>query len=1105
MRPSLPSTFVAGFLAICALVASSRIQAKESAPNQQPTAAPDTPTTAVTLDITGIEGKGQVQEMSARLQLIASLPYRLVDQNGRLRVRAGIFSDYSTAQQYAKLLQTGGFPDCRVMPYTSDESVIANLARDLPDATSSRSMRSGSETLQPKRRSDEVPEQALNPYGDHRQPTDEPSKLQHDSARQALVSDGWQLLELGRLELAQEKFEQASAEPALRSEALYGLANLAYRRRKYGEATQLLEKLAERHFRRHETLPLLTASLFHDGHYEHAAESADRIPDSAVRDHWLRLIRKKQVRNDLRGILENPRLRSDGAALTAALNRNSRALAECAEPDLFIRLGRDLLTLGQRSSAARLSQRILAACPRNRELRKGILQLLAAARPDTATLDAVNKEIAVPGAPYGVRKDLLQLRVQLLRARADRLANSGPEQKERAADIYRDILRTRPDDRTSLSALAWRDFEQGKYQDAAERFERLHRMDPADRSSRQGLVLCLTRSGQVDRAKSLASHPPDPELLLPVLSAQLSRLPPDSAELPGIAQEVMALDPGNMQALTALAWWHYHHGDFDASERSFRRLLTLRPGDPDVVNGLANALLRQDKLAEALRVTGTASSLTAELKATEASVFLREAELASRQGDNAAAERALRAASIRTGDDPTIDDWLGWTIYRQGDRQRATQFFQTLYTRRPSARTAEPVLDLLEESGDLESRNAFLETLEASRDEETHALSAERRFAAGDAIRAATVDRRAAAPYANADTPWFGSDFFYRERFGEVGTYRLHQIGTRLSYVQPAADGTLYGFSILPQDLSSGRASTGPSADPLWISNRMVVTPYFSAERRGDDGFRVALGTTPLGGPVNPMPIAEAQIQGHDWLVGLHQLPVNQTMLSYIGERTSDNPRHPWGRVLRSGFVASKTFAFDPGYWLTLNGRYDYYWGENVWANHAVDGTFSAGRSFFQDDGKWSLGVFVTNMHYSHNTNFFTYGHGGYYSPNWMIATGPTVSYELNPRSDYWLRADSSVNWFRTDDPSSPVFPLNGTQTSAARYPGNGHDGVGYFFQLQGRQLLTPHLDWGLDVRYLRSAAFSDWSLILGIRAFIEPHNSPWPLPETVPQVYAAP
>ncbi len=226
-------------------------------------------------------------------------------------------------------------------------------------------------------------------------------------------------------------------------------------------------------------------------------------------------------------------------------------------------------------------------------------------------------------------------------------------------------------------------------------------------------------------------------------------------------------------------------------------------------------------------------------------------------------------------------------------------------------------------------------------------------------------------------------------------------------------------------------------------------------------------------------------------------------MLSFIGQHTSENPQHPWGRVLRSGLVGGKTFVFSPGYWLSVNARYDYYWGENVWANHAVDGTLSAGKSFYQEDGTWTVGLFLTNMHYAHNTNFFTYGHGGYYSPNWMIATGPTASYELHPRADYWLKADSSVNWFRTDETSSPVYPLGGA--TQANYAGNAHSGIGYFFQLQGRQLITPYLDWGIDVRYLRSAAFSDWNLVVGIRAFLEPHNSPWPLPSPVPQVYAAP
>lgn len=1094
--PTLIPTLLTGLLA---LSTSNAAPAADSAANPGTAASVPAPS-RLTLELAVLDDLNSAEEAAARAGQIVSLPVRVINQAGKFHLRAGVLIDLTAAQKYAGELRSGGFPDCRVTNYSAEETVVARRSGVVVEDEESRWVKNrDAATLQGRRRADEIPAAALSPYAKPKEGAEAKNTNEsEDSPSRAVITEGWKLLEQGALDQARQRFQQAETDETAKQDARYGLAHVFYRQGRFDEAAELLKPLVARSFRRRETVPLLTAALDRAGRRDQALDYAGRIADPEARTHWIKLVSERGVREDLASAGKNP-----GRAL-AALKRHSTALNSCTAPDAFFGAARDLLKSGHRATALQVFDRLVAACPDGGGIRKGALHLLAAQRPDAATLRVLNRELAKPGLPAASRRDLAGLRDQVRRAQAAQLGAAGPQGAPQTERMYREILRDHPDDKGALSALAWMLFDQGRYAEARDYFQRWRELDPRERSASQGLVLSELKRGDIAQAEALARNAGDDEMLLTVLRSRLGKLPPESPEAVTVANDIIRLQADDPAALTALAWRDYRKKEYAASERRFRRLLATRPRDADALDGLAQALIQQDRLDEAFGLARRSELSPDKRDAIDIRIYRRRAELAAGKGDDAAAEQALRALAKLDPGNADAEEWMGWTIYRQGDTQRAANYFRALYNRRPAARTAAPVLGMLDESGDEAAKEDFVRDIEERTDPDLHRLAADHRFREGDAVRAATIDRSEGSPYWNADSPWVGADFFHRERFGEIGTYRLYETGANLSYVQPLDDGTLLGFAVVPQNLSSGRAQTGPSSDPLWITDRAVVAPYFTAERTGSDAYRVTLGTTPLNGTIGPMPTVDGILKGKDWMLGVHQLPVNQSMLSFIGQQSSVAP-HAWGRILRSGAVGSKTFAFGPGYWLSLAARYDYYWGRNVLDNHAVDGTVSAGRSFYQTDGKWSLGAFATNMHYSNSTNFFTYGHGGYYSPNWLFVAGPTLSYELHPATDYWLRADSSVNWFHTEDSAAAAYPIGGGPADTPPYPADVHSGVGYFFQAQGRHLLTSHLDWGLDLRYQKSAAFSDWSVLFGVRAFFAPHSSPYPLPDLTPLTFAPP
>jgi hypothetical protein len=92
------------------------------------------------------------------------------------------------------------------------------------------------------------------------------------------------------------------------------------------------------------------------------------------------------------------------------------------------------------------------------------------------------------------------------------------------------------------------------------------------------------------------------------------------------------------------------------------------------------------------------------------------------------------------------------------------------------------------------------------------------------------------------------------------------------------------------------------------------------------------------------------------------------------------------------------------------SGGFDYYMGDSVWDNQAVHLDAAVGQTLLFDRDEFSYGLFLTAQHFRRNSDFYTYGHGGYYSPDQMTMVGP---FALSHRSlpEYWFDVDTSAGW----------------------------------------------------------------------------------------------
>ncbi len=158
---------------------------------------------------------------------------------------------------------------------------------------------------------------------------------------------------------------------------------------------------------------------------------------------------------------------------------------------------------------------------------------------------------------------------------------------------------------------------------------------------------------------------------------------------------------------------------------------------------------------------------------------------------------------------------------------------------------------------------------------------------------------------------------------------------------------------------------------------------------------------------------------------------VKDSQLSYSGLRDpgSAGPNFQgniWGGVVASG--AEVQFGkSDPGSGFYVSGGGQYLNGVHVQSNDRIDG--DAGAYFrvkeVPDEGTLTVGVNFFGMHYAHNENFFTYGQGGYFSPQAYYLANVPFSFQgrYGANVHYSAVAAFGVEAFQED--SVPFFPLD--------------------------------------------------------------------------------
>lgn len=264
--------------------------------------------------------------------------------------------------------------------------------------------------------------------------------------------------------------------------------------------------------------------------------------------------------------------------------------------------------------------------------------------------------------------------------------------------------------------------------------------------------------------------------------------------------------------------------------------------------------------------------------------------------------------------------------------------------------------------------------------------------------------------------------------------------------------------------------------------------------------WRADLGHTPGAFPVSYWVGGlryDGRLGGTNIRVDVSQRPVTSSLLSYAGARDPASGE-TWGGVRAAGAHAQLDYTSGR---LGLFGGLglDRYRGENLVDNRSLK--LRAGADWrLRDNAADTLyaGITANYWRYQENLRYYSFGHGGYYSPQSYVSLSAPLDWRGRvDRWSYQLRGAPSYSWSRED--RAPFYPGDAALQTAAlasplpagfdapEYAGGSGGGFGYSLAAALSYQITAHWSAGARAGIDRSDYYEPKLFNLYLRYRFEP------------------
>ncbi|WP_426129478.1 cellulose synthase subunit BcsC-related outer membrane protein [Pseudomonas sp. DWP1b1] len=341
-----------------------------------------------------------------------------------------------------------------------------------------------------------------------------------------------------------------------------------------------------------------------------------------------------------------------------------------------------------------------------------------------------------------------------------------------------------------------------------------------------------------------------------------------------------------------------------------------------------------------------------------------------------------------------------------------------------------------------------------------------------------------------------------RSNNGEKGLSKLTDVEAPFEARMPVGDNTV-ALRVTPVHLSAG--SVGDDAASRFGGGKVTSPRTQNATGVGlavafenpDEGLKADVGVSPLGflyntivGGVSVSRPFEAN-SNFRYGANISRRPVTDSVTSFAGSKDGDG--YKWGGVTANGGRGELSYDNQK------LGVYGYASLHQLMGNHVDDNTrmeLGSGIYWYLRNNPrdtLTLGISGSALSFKENQDFYTYGNGGYFSPQRFFSLGVPIRWAQSfDRFSYQVKSSVGVQYIGQD--SADFFPGRkdlGTQ----EYKSSDKTGVGYSFNAAAEYRLSSRFYLGGEIGVDNAQDYRQYAGNAYLRYLFEDLSGPMPLP----------
>ncbi len=367
-------------------------------------------------------------------------------------------------------------------------------------------------------------------------------------------------------------------------------------------------------------------------------------------------------------------------------------------------------------------------------------------------------------------------------------------------------------------------------------------------------------------------------------------------------------------------------------------------------------------------------------------------------------------------------------------------------------------------------------------------------------------------------SPWLGGNGTVSHRSGQLGYDSLTSLEATFEASVPLGTAARLTFIGTPVFLDSGQAdgnalitlTSGIVTEPFGTlsSTAAAATPPAQQNAVGLAGeAQLTFANLAFAGGYSPSGFLISNFIGRaSWRPGRGPLTfsfvrdsVKDTQLSYAGLRdpgsaTQSFPGNVWGGVIAN--QAGIQFArgdLASGFYMGAGGQY--ITGLHVMENKRIDGSMGAYWRVLAmpEYGTLNLGANFFGMHYTTNLQAFTYGMGGYFSPQAYFLANMPITWTGHYLTKWHYTVLGSVGVQAFQQNSEPLYPLDTSievSQNNPTLPAKTSVGPNYDLRGQVAYAMSDHWFIGANAGANNSRNYTSVSAGFSVRYLFRPQPS---------------